>query len=173
MGKGGSAPAPTPPGETAKADYGADVASAGFGMQHGTPQQFSPAGSVTFDKYNLPDQQLGNGQVVPGGQGINNEYTAFNPTLNAVFDTLQGKGAGLVGSLPTGFNPVLDSSSLRQAAGQYLPLGFDPQIDNEGLRQSYVDEGLRNIAPVWEREFKAFNQDMANRGIPINSEIYN
>src|SRR5262249_16420945 len=46
-------------------------------------------------------------------------------------------------------------------------------IDSEGLRQSYVDEGLRNIAPVWEREFKAFNQDMANRGIPINSEIYN
>src|SRR5690242_10575864 len=109
MGKGGSAPAPTPPGETAKADFGADAASAGFGMQHGTPNQYSPAGSVTFDKYNLPEVTLGNGQTVPGGQGVSSVTTAFSPQFQNVFDTLTGKGGGLASQLPTGFNPNINT----------------------------------------------------------------
>jgi hypothetical protein len=153
MGKGGgSPPAPTPPGETAKADYGADVASAGFGMEHGTPNQFSPAGSVTFNKYGLPDAQLGNGQTVPGGQGISSVTTAFSPQFQGVFDTLTNKGGALASNLPT---------------------GFDPNINTEDLRKAYVHEGLGNVQPVWDREDKQFNVLMAERGQPIGGEIWN
>ena len=153
MAKGGSAPKPTPPGDTAKADYGADVASAGFGMQHGTPNQFSPAGSVTFDKYNLPDQELGNGKSVPGGQGVSNVYTSFSPEFQEVFDTLTSKGSNLAGLLPSS--------------------GFNPDVDARALRQSYINEGISDVQPQWDRDDQARNVMFAERGIPIGSEIYN
>jgi hypothetical protein len=152
MAKGGSAPAPTPPGETAKADYGADVASAGFGMQHGTPNQYSPGGSVTYDKYNLPEQSLGNGQTVPGGQGVSGVHTDFSPEFQSIFDTLTSKGGSLAGLLPSG--------------------GFNPNIDSSALRQSYINEGMSDVTPQWQRDDQAFNVLASERGIPIGSEIW-
>lgn len=151
MAKGGSAPAPTPPGDTAKADFGAETATSGHAIQHGTPNQFSPAGSVTYDKYNLPEVQLGNGQVVPGGQGVSGVHTSFSPEFQGIFDTLVGRGGGLASNLPTGFNP---------------------NIDRGALRQAYVNEGLADVQPEWARQDDARNVMMSERGIPIGSEIW-
>lgn len=150
---GGSAPKPTPPGETGKADFGADAASAGFAMEHGTPDQFSPAGSVTYDKYAIPDRDLGKGQIVPGGEGISGVHTNFSPEFQGIFDELTGKGGSLAGLLPSG--------------------GFNPNIDRGDLRQSYIDEGMADVRPQWERDDQARNVTFSERGIPIGSEIYN
>lgn len=197
MGKGGgSAPPPTPPGDTAKADYGADVASAGFAMEHGTPNQFMPGGSVTYSKYDLPDQELGNGKTVPGGQGVTNVFTQFSPEFQGIFDRLSQSGSSLAGQLPQspfnsdtegnalrsyygqflpqgGFNPQLDAAGLRRSIGANLPTAFNPNIDAEPLRQSYINEGLRNVQSTWDREDNQFKTLMAERGIPIGSEIFN
>lgn len=153
MAKGGSAPAPTPPGQTAKADFGAETATAGHAIEHGTPNQFSPAGSVTFNKYNLPEVSLGSGETVPGGQGVSSVTTAFSPDFQNVFDTLTSKGANLAGLLPSS--------------------GFTPTTDTAGLRQSYIDEGMADVRPQWDREDDAFGVTAAERGIPIGSEIWN
>lgn len=150
-GKAPSSPPPTPPGETAKADFGAQAATAGFGLQHGTPNQFSPGGSVTFDKYGLPDQSLGNGQTVPGGEGVSGVHTKFSPQFQGIFDRLTSSGASLADQLPHS--------------------GFNPDIDTAAFRQSYIDEGLRDVRPEWDRQDDQFKITMSERGIPIGSEI--
>lgn len=181
-GKAPSSPPPTPPGETAKADYGAEVATAGFGLQHGTPNQFSPGGSVTFDKYALPDQSLGNGQTVPGGQGVSGVHTSFSPEFQPIFNRLSSSGASLANQLPnSGFNPNIQAknqgligtlANTAQARAHAAPTTpWAPNIDSAAYRQSFVDQGLRDVVPEWNRQDDQFKVTMSERGIPIGAEI--
>lgn len=152
MGKGSSPPPPTDPEKVGRVDYFTDAASAGFGVEHGLANKFTPGGSVTFDKYDLPSITL-DGKEVDGGQGVANIFTQFAPQLQSTWDTLVSKGNNLASQLPSG--------------------AFNPDIESEDLRQAYVNEGLRNITPVWDREDNQFKTLMAERGQPIGGEIWN
>ena len=154
MGKGApSQPPPIPPGDTAKAQYGSNVASAGFGVEHMLPQLRSPYANVDVDKYGLPDVNLGNGQTAPGGQGASQSTTSLAPPLDATFN-----------SMP---------NSLQDYAG-FMPSGpFNPDLDTDRLESAYRNNFLRQAQPEWDRQDQAFNVTMAERGLPIGSEIFN
>lgn len=152
-GKAPSTPPPTPPGETAKADFGAEAATAGYGMQHGTPNQISPGGFVKYDKYDLPDQSLGNGQTVPGGQGVSAVTTGFSPEFQGLFDKLTSAAGSRASSIPTS--------------------EWSPNLDTGAFRQSYIDEGLRDVTPEWNRADKLFRIQMSERGLNAGDEAWN
>lgn len=154
MGKGGqSAPPPTPPGDTAKADFGAQAAGQGFSMEWGTPDQFSPGGQVTYDKVDLPDRNLGNGQTVEGGQGVTAVHTNFSPEFQGIFDTLTNATQARANAIPT--------------------TDWNPNIDTEQFRQSYINQGWADAQPEFNRQDTARNVTMSERGIPIGAEIWN
>jgi hypothetical protein len=81
--------------------------------------------------------------------GVN---TSFNPVLGGAFNTAMGAAGSQLGLLPTG--------------------AFSPNTDAAGLRQSYVDRGLANVEGLWQREDDAREVNLADRGIPIGSEIW-
>ena len=154
MGKGApSAPPPTPPGDTAKADYGQQVANQGFVMSNATPDQFSPGGSVTYDKYSLPTQELGNGKTVPGGEGVSAVHTSFSPEFQGLFDTMTNAAQSRANAIPT--------------------TDWTPNIDTNAFRQSYIDQGWADAQPEFNRQDTARNVQMSERGIPIGADIWN
>lgn len=154
MGKGGgSAPPPTPPSETAKADFGNQYAIHGAVAQDFTPDQFSPGGTVTYDKYQLPDQDIGGGKTLPGGSGVSAVHTDFSPEFQNLFDTL--------------------TNATQQRANAIPTTDWTPNINTDQFRQSYVNQGLRDVRPEWDRQDNAMKVTMAERGIPIGQEIWN
>lgn len=150
MGKGGGSPPPPPdPQKEAEAQFQLNKDTAGWAIAHGTPNQTSPAGFVNYNKYDLPNRADGSS----GGQGVSNVTTGFTPEFQDIFDQIRQTGEQRVNNLPTG--------------------AFNPTTDTTALQQSYIDEGVRNVMPVWETEDKQRKVLMAERGIPIDSEIWN
>lgn len=83
---------------------------------------------------------------------------------------------------PTGINTSL-SSELQGSADNLtgnlgaqtgmLPSGaFNPNVDASGIRSAYQDNAMLAAQPEWARQDKQNNVTMAERGIPIGSEIW-
>ena len=155
MGKGApSAPPPTPPGDTAKADYGAQVANQGFVMQNATPDQYIDGVSqVTYKNYGLPTQELGNGKTVPGGEGVSEVHTGFAPgsKIENMFGTLMNAADQRANAIPT--------------------TDWNPNLNTDQFRQSYIDQGWQDYQPEAKRQEDAWRVQRAERGLDTGGTI--
>lgn len=82
---------------------------------------------------------------------------------------------------PTGINtslaPELQGSAgnltgnLQSQTGLLPSGGFDPTVDGSAIRTAYMDNANLAVQPEWQRQDKLNQITMAERGIPIGSEI--
>lgn len=152
MGKGApSAPPPTPPEKTAQADFGNQYALHGAVAKDFTPDQFSPGGTVSYDKYTLPDRDIGGGKILPGGEGVSAVHTEFSPEFQSLFDTL--------------------TNATQQRAEAIPTTDWNPNLNTDQFRQSYIDQGWQDYQPEAKRQEDAWRVQRAERGLDTGGTI--
>ena len=85
-----------------------------------------------------------------------------------------GNPTGIKTSLSSALQGGADriTSALGSQSG-LIPTGaFDPNVDASGIRSAYQDNAMLTAQPEWARQDKQNEIRLAERGIPIGSEIW-
>lgn len=115
--------------------------------------QTQKAGDTTLTKNSMDRSgPFGSSSFERDANGLPTGITSdFSPEMQGGVDSVTGAFGAQAGLLPTG--------------------AFNPAIDSSGIRQSYVDKGLNYALPAWAQEDNLRKTTMAERGIPLGSEI--
>lgn len=140
--------------------------------------QFTPSGNLIFGEVD------GNGQFVPSRGDQRAALLEETPFQNRfrqgaedIATILQESAAPRIQNLPLSpidttvlpsRNFALDTNGLAT-----LPGTDDFGAERQRVEQSQFDRAMSLLDPVFDRQETRLNQDLANQGIPIGSEIFN
>jgi hypothetical protein len=149
---GKSAPKSPDPVAVSAADAKANKEVAGYNAALNRVDQSSPFGSVNWST---------NGVDPETGAPLWTQQTNLSPELQGLFDSQIGAQQGI-------------SSAITGALGN-LPTGpFDASgINTDDVRQRSFDSQMALMAPKFDKGWKQLEGTMSDRGIPLNSEIFN
>lgn len=149
-----------------------------------TPEEVAAAQS----KYNIETaQQQANinrvNEVNPYGSSTYTKNADGSYTRNTNLSAAEQAKLDWQNRTDTNVSGMIDQSMNQVKDAWKNPLNFDdlgkiPQAgDNEAVRarleKDAVDRYLRNMQPQWDQQKTQFVQEMANRGIPEGSELFN
>ena len=184
MGKSsGSAPAAPDPVATSNAQADAYIKSAKESSKLNNMNQYTPYGSVTFDKdaNGVPIAQRTT--LMPGQQAALDAQTQLQGTLS-------NAAANLAGSVPTGAfglpigMPDYTTGLDMQGAPDYMkgidfssvPAAADAS-DFGAQRDTYAkdmfDRSMSLLRPEFDTQNRRTQQMLSDRGLPITGEAYN
>ena len=164
-----SSPKPPDPYKTAAAQYEFNKKAAEDSMRMGTIDQYSPFGSTTYDR---------NAAGLPTSQTV-----SLSPEVQSWLDSQFGASAGLsdaalrqIGYLPEDkFQLPTGPSATDYATGAFGSELLDPSSfsDLSDISQTSYDEARSLFEPDIENARNQMEVQLAQRGIPVGSEIYN
>jgi hypothetical protein len=179
---GGSAPQAPDPVATSQAQADAYIKSAKESSKLNNLAQYTPYGTITFDK---------DAEGVPIAQRVQ-----LTPQQQAAFDaqtglqgTLSNAAALLAGSVPTsafslpggmpGYTTGLDMngapdylSGLDFSGVPQMPGTGDYSADRDSYAQAMFERSASLLRPEFEGQTRKTQQMLANRGLPITGEAY-
>jgi hypothetical protein len=177
-----SAPTPPDPYQTADAQSQAFIKAAKEGSILNNLTQYTPTGSITYDRdaQGVPIAQRVS--LTPGAQGVFNAQQALQGNLSNAAANLAGQvptGAfGLPSNMP-GITTGLDMTGAPNFVGgidfsrlQDLATTGDFSADRDNYSRAMYDRGLSLLQPQMESERRATEQRLSNQGLPITGEAY-
>jgi hypothetical protein len=141
------APKALDPVATSNAQTASNVATAEAQAKLNAIDQFGPFGSVTFNR---------DAKGLPTGQTI-----TLDPKVQALLDSQMGSQQGI-------------SDAVSGAIGRLPGAAFDPSTvpDTGQIAKTAYDRQLGLLQPQFDEQAKAMEVKLAERGIPVGSEIW-
>ena len=149
MGK--KAPKAPNPAKVAAAQTESNKETAAYNAALNRINQYSPFGSLTYTQSGVDPET---------GAPIYSQSVSLSPAMQGLLDSQIGAQQGI-------------SDAISGAIGRLPGSAFDPSgIDASGIAQASYERRLGLLQPQFDERAKQLNTMLAERGLPVGSEIY-